>query len=73
MGARVTIAINKAGLFCGIVKGGGGGLDPTAFCAMLGTAKTIGAQILATQERLLEQEQQNVATQSSYSITGFPL
>ena len=41
MDARVTVAINKAGLFCGIVKGGGGGLEPTALCEMLQVRSTL--------------------------------
>ena len=56
MDARVTVAINKAGLFCGIVKGGGGGLEPTPSCEMLQVRSTLHFDSIRFDSRILIQQ-----------------
>lgn len=57
MKARVSVAVNSDGKYCGVEKGGKGGVDPSKLCEVLHVAQKLGSDWLREQEALLRQEE----------------
>lgn len=55
--SRLTVAVNRAGNFCGIHKEGLSGLDPSSLSQMLSDARRIGQSILEKLFQALQLEE----------------